>query len=802
MRELQAYLASLFLAPVGMLDRKLLRDLWRIKGQVIAIAFVVACGIATFVVMKTAMDSLSEARTVYYERYRIADIFAHAKRAPLSVADRLREVEGVAQIYPRIMFGATLDVAGMDEPATAQVLSVPDTGDVPLNALHLVKGRLLQPFETNQILLSEAFAVAHGLGPGDSLQAVINGHKHKLVIAGIVLSPEFVYSLPPGGMMPDDQRYGVIWMGRRALEAMTDMDGAFNSLVLSILPHANSKVIEAEVDALLGPYGGIDAYPKEDQVSYWFVENELFQLGTMGMIVPAIFLGVAAFLLNIVLARQVAHEREQIGMLKALGLANRQVAWHYMKFVLVIVVLGALIGSGLGAWLGKGLANIYMMYFKFPTFTFIFDFRTVAWGALISVLAAGSGAAIGMRRAVALPPAEAMRPAPPERYNDRILKIIKRFNVFSAITRMMVRHIERRPVRFGLGVIGVAMSVAIMIASMFGIDSMQHMIDAQYQVLNRDDVRLTFVEPTSRRALDESRHLPGVLQAEGFRSVPVRLVHGPRSHRTALTGYPEGAEMMQVANLDMVPIPLPDKGILLSEKLARMLQIGVGELIEVRVLEGKRQVFNLPISGLVQEYIGTNAYMRLDALHDILGEEGSLSGVVLQTTGDEDAALYGRVKDLPRVAGALLKDVAIASVEKTMTESIAVTMIINTLFGGLIAFGVIYNTARISMAERSRELASMRVLGFYRSEIIQLMLGELVILVALAIPVGVIIGAWMAHGLALTMDTELFRLPVIISPTTIATAALTVIVAAGLSALALRKQVQSLDIVGVLKTRE
>lgn len=295
-RELQIYLASLFLAPVGMLDRKLLRDLWRIKGQVIAIAFVVACGIATFVVMKTAMDSLSEARTVYYERYRIADIFAHAKRAPLSVADRLREVEGVAQVYPRIMFGATLDVEGMDEPATAQVLSVPDTTELPLNGLHLVTGRLLEPFETDRILLSEAFAAAHEFSPGDSLQAVINGHKHKLVIAGIVLSPEFVYTMPPGAMIPDDKRYGVIWMGRRALEAMTDMDGAFNSLVLSILPHTNSKVIEAEVDALLAPYGGIDAYPKDDQISYWFVENELFQLGTMGMIVPAIFLAVAAFL--------------------------------------------------------------------------------------------------------------------------------------------------------------------------------------------------------------------------------------------------------------------------------------------------------------------------------------------------------------------------------------------------------------------------------------------------------------------------------------------------------------------------
>jgi len=374
--------------------------------------------------------------------------------------------------------------------------------------------------------------------------------------------------------------------------------------------------------------------------------------------------------------------------------------------------------------------------------------------------------------------------------------------MFSAITRMRVRHMGGRPVRFGLGVLGVAMSVVIMIASMFGIDSMRHMISAQYEILSRDDVRLTFVEPASRRALEESAHLPGVLMAEGFRSVPVRLVHGPRSHRTGLTGYAEGAELSQVANMDLVPVELPETGILLSEKLARMLKIGVGEMIEVRVLEGKRQTLHLPISGVVQEYIGTNAYMRLDALHDILDEEGSLSGVVLQTTGDQDAALYGRVKDLPRVAGALLKHVAIENIEKTLTESIAVTMIINTLFGGLIAFGVIYNTARISMAERSRELASMRVLGFYRSEISQLMLGELVILVLLAIPLGVIIGMWMANGLALTMDTELFRLPVIISATTIATAALTVIVAAGLSAWTLRKQVRNLDIVGVLKTRE
>ena len=787
---------------VSCLNKKLLRDIWRLKGQVLAISFVVACGIATYIMSQTAITSLEQAKDTYFERYRLADIYAHAKRAPMRLMPQIEAIDGVAHAYPRVSFAATLDVPGMDEPATSLIISVPEIGEIPLNALYLVKGRFIEPGENSHVLVSEAFADAHNFSAGDHFSAVINSRKRQLTIAGIVLSPEFVYSLAPGSLFPDDKRFGILFMNRRALEATTNMDGAFNNLVIKTTPGTNEKLVMEQVNELLAPYGGIDAYPKDDQISYWFINNELKQLSSVGWVVPIIFLSVAAFLLNIVLGRQISIERDQIGMLKAIGYYNLDIGLHYLGFALTIVFIGAFIGTGLGVWLGSGLMTLYTLYFHFPSLDYIFSPSTLAVSGLISLFAAAIGTINAVQRVVALPPAEAMQPAPPMMYKKTLLERINLFKYLSTSGRMIFRHLERRFTRAILTILGVALSAAIFLASSFIIDSIDYMLEVQYDVADRGDATLSFVEPRSMQAMEDVTHLPSVLAAEPYRIVPARLRFGHRSHRGAITGVEPNASLKRMVDVNIKPVSMPDEGIMLSEKLASMLGAFRGDIITIEVLEGRRPTVQVRVVGLVQEYVGANAFMSLSALNSLMGDGNVISGAVLLTNKEEDQTLYTSVKNIPLINSIVMRSVLVQSVRDTMTQSIIETFIINTIFAGLIAFGVIYNTARISLSERARELGSMRVLGFTKGEVAIVLIGELIFLVTIAIPIGIWIGMIMSLGIIGSMDTELFRVPVIFSDRTIGATILLTLVTTLISSYVVWLRINKLNIVKVLKTRE
>lgn len=784
------------------LNKKLYRDLWTLRSQVIAIALVVACGIGAYIMAVSVLDSLKEAKDIYFDRYRLADIFASAKRVPLHLGEQIGELEGVRTVYPRVLFAATLDVTGLEEPATGIFISIPEDREPPLNALFMTLGRKPLANENNAIVISEAFSDANALLPGDTIKAVINGRFQILQITGVALSPEYLFSLIPGAILPDDRRFGVIWMNRRALEAATDMDGAFNDVVLGLEPGASWQEVKRNLDLLLEPYGGLDAYPREDQLSTWFIENELTQLRGTAFIVPIIFLSVAAFLLNIVLSRQVTLEREQIGMLKALGFSNFRVSMHFMYFAFAIVVIGSVLGTILGIWLGRGLTTMYTQYFRFPVLAYVFDWKTVFFGIVISLFAAAMGTFGAVARVAKLPPAEAMQPARPMSYRPMLIERLGWGRFFSQPLRMILRHFERKPGRAALSIIGTGTGLSILIAASFFIDSLDHMLDVQYNVASREDVNLVFVEPQPIAALDEIKNLPGVLYAEPYRAVPVKLTFQHRSHRTTLNGYLGEGRLKRVINTDLDPVVIPGRGILLSTKLAEILGVGPGDVLSIDVLEGRRPSLEVPVTSLVEEYIGVNAFISLSYLNEIMGDPRLLSGAAVQTNRGNLDAFYREVKALPKISSSLSKEAIIQTVEDTMTETMLQMTIFNTLFAGLIAFGVVYNTARIAYSERVRELASMKVLGFHHGEVSFILLGELALLVAISIPFGLAAGHLMATALAASQNTELFRIPVIITGRIQAYSILVVFVASLFSAVVVWRKLKKLDIVSILKTRE
>jgi hypothetical protein len=348
------------------LDRKLLRDLWRLRGQVLAIGMVIASGVGVLVMSLTAIEALQETADAYYERYRFAQVFARVERAPQYLADRLALIEGVQSVETRVVRNAVLDVEGFEEPVIGQLVSVPEDGEPRLNRLAIRQGRYPRLGAPDEVVLSEPFAEAHALGIGDQLRAIINGRWRELHVVGIALSPEYVYTIGPGALMPDDRRFGVLWLGHEALQSAFNLDGAFNDVSLGLLRGADPEYVVDRVDSLLARYGSIGAYARADQLSNWFLMNEITQLKTLARILPTVFLAVAAFLTNMVLARLVAVERSEIGLLKAFGYSNAAIAWHYVKLVLVISAVGIGIGWFAGYWLGLYNTTMYAEFYRFP----------------------------------------------------------------------------------------------------------------------------------------------------------------------------------------------------------------------------------------------------------------------------------------------------------------------------------------------------------------------------------------------------------------------------------------------------
>jgi putative ABC transport system permease protein len=784
------------------LDRKLLRDLRHIWMQAIAIALVIGSGVAMYVMSLGTLQSLDETRATYYERYRFADVFASVKRAPIQLAKRIAEIPGVAQVQTRIVANVTLDVPDMTEPATGLLISIPERHPPILNLLHIRIGRSVHPGDVDEVVLSDAFAEAHRLQPGDHISAVINGRKRRLVVVGVALSPEYIYSLGPGTIMPDNRHFGVMWVGRDMLAAAYDLKDSFNSVTLTMMHGASEPAILDALDRILAPYGGVGAYGRKDQVSNWYISNELAGLDRMGRVAPAIFFGVAAFLLNIVVSRLVATEREQIGLLKAFGYSGLAVGWHYAKFVLAITAIGTLAGVAGGAWLGRGLTRLYTDFFQFPFLYYRLDLGTFVTAALISVAVGLFGAINAVRGAAYLPPAVAMRPAPPPVYRRTLLERMGLTLRLGQATRMIIRSLMRRPARSGLTVLGIAMSAAILISSMFMLDSIELIIDVQFNRMNRQDLTVSLNEAKPESILWELERMPGVLRVEAARSVSVRIRNRNISRRTAIIGRAPHGDLSRLLDVHMKPVSMPPQGIVLSSKLAEVLGVGRGDRVIVEAMEGRRPVASIPVTAVVEDFIGTSAYMDISALNRFMDDPPMISMAYLQTDSLYQEVLYRKLKNAPAVAGVTIEKAAVQSFRDTLAESMLMMTTFNIMFAGIIAFGVVYNSARISLSERGRELASLRVLGFTRAEVSGILLGEFVLLTVVALAPGFLIGYGLSWWMAKTFSTELFTIPLAVTRSTYGFSAIIVLTAAALTGLAVRRRIDSLDLVAVLKTRE
>jgi putative ABC transport system permease protein len=784
------------------LNKKLIRDLVHLRGQVIAVGLVVACGIATYVTMKSSYESLVLSQADYYEDYRFANVFAQLKRAPESVAAEIRNLPGVVAAQTRVVIEVTLDVPGLDEPAAARLVSIPERQTRMLNDIYIRQGRYVESGRRDEVLVSEAFAEANHLDVGGSLGAIINGRWEKLRIVGIALSPEYVHEIRSADVFPDKRRFGILWMSREALGPAFDMHGAFNNVTLSLAPGAREAEVIERVDMLLERYGGLGAYGRADQESHRFLADEIEQDRITGIIIPSIFLAVAAFLIHMVLSRIVATQRDQIAVLKAFGYGNLEVGVHYLKFALVAVLIGTAVGTGLGVWFGAALVEVYKQFFRFPELRFTVRTHTVATAVAISVSSALAGALLAVRRVVALPPAEAMRPERPTTFRAGLLERLGVQKLLSPAMRIIVRNIERRKMKAGLSTLGIALGVALLIVGRYAFDALDYLIEVHFRTVQREDLTIVFNNPLSSRARYDLEHLPGVMRAEPFRTVPARLRFEHRSKRTGILGIQPDGELRNLLDSQAHRVDLPPDGLVLTRKLAEVLGVRPGDILTVEVLEGERPVRQVPVVRLVDELIGLSAYMDVSGLNRLMREGKTVSGAYVAVDPKSTSELYSLIKRTPAIAGASFREKMLASFLETAAQSLTISTTVIILFACVIAFAMVYNSGRVALSERGHELASLRVLGFTQREVAVMLLGEQGILTMIAMPLGFAIGFGICVLLSRLMNTELYRMPLVLSTGTFAFAWLTIAAAAFVSGLLILKRLYNLDLVGVLKTRE
>jgi len=788
---------------VNALDRKLLREVVGLRGQALTIMVVVATGVACYISLQSTWRALYESRDVYYETNRFADVFVHLERAPKSVAVQIAELPGVSRAYPRIKERVRLPMDSLISPARGDLLSLPSTGRAPLNAVVLRAGRYPEPGNYDEVLINEPFARAHGLELGDQLSAVINGKLRELQIAGLALSPEYVFAVDPYLLMPDDRRYTPLWMLEDAVAAAYQLEGAFNDLAVRLEPGANVDAVLIGIDRALEAYGGLGAFAREHQLSHSILTGEIQGVETLVIFLPGVFLGVAAFLLNIVFSRLVTLQRPEIGVLKALGYRNSSIALHYFKMVAIIFSLGAFAGIGLGMWLGKGMLATYAGFFHLPQLPQRIDTAVTASAILLGLLSGAIGASMAVRAAVLIPPATAMRPPAPARYKTAAIESLGLMKWFPQTTIIVVREIWRRPGRTALSSLGIAFALSIVILGRFGYDAFGPMMMVQFERQQREDLTVKFEKAMPQRSLGHLAHIPGVEEAEAVRTTPVRMRSGHHWRDTVLIGISPDSQLLQLYSLDFKHVPVPEEGVLLTSVLAEMLGVEEGDVIEIELKEGDRGNRELTVAGLIDERFGLQGYVSKPNLHRLLREAPRFSSALLRIDAHMENEVHSRLNEIPSIQVVSRKSNMIASFSSQTAKTMKAMTLMLTLFATAIAISVVYNNARVSLSVRGRDLATLRVLGFTRGEISTILLGEQVVQIALAIPFGLVLGTIGAKAMiADRVDPEIFRIPFIVSDQTYAFSVAVILVSGLASALLVRRKLDRLDLINVLKSRE
>lgn len=753
---------------MSVLDRKLVRDLAASKGLVLAITALVAVGVMCFIYMRSAYRSLLQAQEEYYTQSRMADFWIDLKKVPVSELSLVAELPGISEIRPRIQFFATVDLDRVPVPLNGLVLTLPDERQPVINDVVLKRGSYFTDRRRNEVLVNDAFAQRHNLYPGMWIHLILNDRREELFIVGTAVSSEFVYLVGPGGLAPDPDHFGVFYLKDSFAEEVFDFDGAANQLVGLLTPEYRQRPDDVlrRAEQQLEDYGVFAVTPRKDQSSNRFLSDEIAGLGVFATIMPTIFLAIAALVLNVLMARLIEQQRTIVGTLKGLGYSGGPIFWHFIKFGGLIGLCGGALGCVAGYGMSEMVIRLYRQFFEFPNLVNYVSPRLYAVGVVISLLCAVIGSAQGARAALRLQPAEAMRAKPPSKGGKVWLERIGWFwNSLNSAWRMTLRGVLRNRLRTAVALLASAMGAAILVCGFMLQAAMGFLISYQFEFILKSDVDLSFRDERGIDAWYEARGLPGVDRAEPTLNVACEFVHGPYRRKGTITGLSPNATLTMPRDIDGNRVAMPPVGIAITRRLAEMLHVQPGDFLMVQPTKGLRQPREVPVVAITDSYVGLSVYADIRYLAKIIGEELAVTGMQLQVDPRETvrAELFRELKQLPALQAMNMRSDMIANLNSVVeTQRIFIGLLV--LFAGVIFFASLLNASLISLAERRREVATLRVLGYSNWQIGGLFLRESMVVNL----VGTLIGMPLGYSLALLIsqqyDTEMFRFPLIVSP--------------------------------------
>lgn len=792
---------------MSVLDRKLRRELLGSVGMILAITSIMAIGIAAYVALNSAYRNLTIAQRQYYNDCRMADFTLELKKVPVADLEPLKSIPGVVDIRPRIQFFATVDIERVVEPLNGLVLSLPNERRHTINDIILKRGGYFTDRRDNEVIVNDAFARRHGLHPGMYIHLLLNNQRQELYIVGTAISSEFCYLLGPGAMVPDPKRFGVFYLKQTYAEETFDFRGAANQVVGTLSPEVRAKPHEVirRAESLLDSYGVFNSYPLRDQPSNRFIDNEIQGLRAFGVINPTIFLAVASLVLNVLMSRLAEQQRVIVGTLKALGYSNLQIFVHFLKFGLCIGVIGGTIGCGLGYWISTGMTALYLLFYQFPNLVSGVYPDVLAQAVVISLVCGLIGSYHGARVVMRLEPAEAMRPKPPAQGGAVFLERATWFwSRLSFATRMTLRNIIRNRLRTGAGMFAAAMGACVAVDALMLAEAIVTMVDFQFELVQRSDIDLVFKDDRGRDTLTELRHLPGVDYAEPQFDVACTMVNGPYSRKSGITGLIDTPRLTRPRNKEMVPLRIPSAGVMMNSKLAELLHVNEGDTLKIIPTKGQRQPFDIRVEAISDSYLGLVAYAEIEYLSHLVGEEYALNAAQLAVSPDPElrSALYRELKQMPTLQSVSSRADTIYNVRETLVKNQRVFIYLLVGFAGVIFFGSVLNSSLISLAERQREVATLRVLGYNEWQIGGLFARESLLTNFLGTLVGLPLGYGLNVAVTAAYDTEMFRIP-IVNPTGVCIAVVIVGTLFGVAAhLLVQRSIFTMDWLEALKTKE
>jgi len=754
---------------VRMLDRKLLREIGGAKGLLLAITSIIAIGVSCYVCMQSAYLNLSLAKQRYYRQCRMGDFWIDLKKAPEAELRQVADIPGVAIMQPRIQFLATMDVPRATEPINGIVLSLPERRETIVNDIVLRRGSYFTDRRDNEVIVNATFAEARGIHPGQYIHVLLNNRRQELFVVGTALSSEFAYLLGPGAMMPDPQHFGVLYIKHHYAEEVFDFNGAANQVVGRLEPayRDHPERVLREAERLLEPYGVLATTPLKLQASNQYLSNEIAGLASMATILPVVFLTVAALVLNVLMTRLARQQRVVVGTLKALGYSNTQVFFHFLKFGSVVGIAGSVLGSILGYLFATGMTHVYNQYFEFPDLVSAFYAHTHLVGLAVSLACAIAGTMHGARSMLKLHPAEAMRPAPPRRggaiFLERFATI---WNRLSAGWRVAIRSIVRHRFRTAAGVFAAAMGAGLLVAGFMMNEAADYMVDFQFHRVSRSDVDLVFKGAQGEEVLTELKQLPGVDLVEPQLNVGCTFVNGAARRKGGIIGVLPDAQLTMPRDRDGQRLRIPDTGLVVNRRLAEILDVGPGDDLTIVPVEGDRHPLSVPVAEITDSFMGLAVYADIHFLSRLRDEEFAVSGAQLKTVNNREEInqLYRELKQLPAIESITSRRHMVNMLTDTIIQNQRVMIFMLVFFSGAVFFGSVLNSSMVSLAERSREVATLGALGYTPWEIGGMFLRETMVVNLLGALLGLPIGYGLTELTAYGFNNDLLRLPVVTAP--------------------------------------